>query len=141
MPIKNLFSKHIKNTEYGEEIDISHTFVCTPRKEIQTITKGSLRKVFISTRSLKHIYDRHVFDKKMPRVFYKILNNLVNIISNQDKIYLNSPEKRGDYIFVKEIDNQTYMCTVEIIDDNRLEIVSSCTTGEKYLSKFTLLWS
>lgn len=141
MSIKNLFNKYIKGSNYKEYIIISRIFVCKPKKEIQKILGKYSRKVFITTKSLKHIYDRHIFDKKVPKDFYIIINNILNIIGNPNRIYLNKRGKRGNFLFIKEIKRKIYMCTIEIINENELEIVSVCTTGEKYLSKFTLLWS
>jgi hypothetical protein len=102
---------------------------------------NEIKKVFITSRSLKHIYDRHIFDKKVSKEFYFILNNLDQIISNPDMIYKNKEEKRGDFLFTKVIKNNTYVCTLEIMNNEEIEIASAFTTGEKYLSKFTLLWS
>lgn len=112
-----------------------------PRKEIQNVLNGKDRKAFISARSLKHIYDRHIFDKKASRDFYFILDNLSEIVRYPDGIYLNTKGKRGDFLITKEIREQLYMCTLEIISDSEMEIVSACTTGEKYIKRFALLWS
>lgn len=141
MPIKDLFKKYIKNTGYKDGITLLRTFVCTIRKELQQVIGSRNNKVFISTRSLKHIYDRHIFDKKTPKDFYLIINNVNNIVCNPDRIYLNEETKRGDFIFVKKINNNMYACILEIIDEEKIEIVSIYTTGEKYLDKFILLWS
>lgn len=143
MSIRNLFSKYIKNSEYKGNIIIQRVFVCTPRKEIQKVinNKPTIQKIFIGTRSLKHIYDRHIFDKKTPRDFYFILINFRQILNNVDRIYKDTQDKRGNYIFVRIINKRFYMCTIEIISDTEIEIVSASVTGEKYLSKFTLLWS
>ena len=63
------------------------------------------------------------------------------ILNNTDRIYKDAQDKRGNYIFVRIINGKFYMCTVEIISKTEIEVVSASVTGEKYLSKFTLLWS
>lgn len=141
MLIKDLFNKYIKNTGYKESITLLRTFVCTIRKELQQVIGIKDNTIFISTRSLKHIYDRHIFDKKTPKDFYLIINNVNNIICNPERIYLNEDTKRGDFIFVKKINNNIYACILEIINEEEIDIVSVYTTGEKYLDKFVLLWS
>lgn len=143
MSVRNLFNKYIKGTKYKENIIISRIFVCTPKKEIQKVINNGLnvQRVFITTRSLKHIYDRHIFDKKVSIDFYFILENFKQILLNVHRIYKDTQDKRGNYIFVKMINNKFYMCTIEIISETEIEVVSASVTGEKYLSKFTLLWS
>ncbi|MEK7464018.1 MAG: PBECR2 nuclease fold domain-containing protein [Patescibacteria group bacterium] len=142
MSVRNLFKRYIEKSKYKKNVVIYRAYVCTPRKEIQDIvSKENQKMVFISTKSLKHIYDRHVYEKKKPKDFYFLIKNIEKIIGRPDRIYKNKPNKRGDFIFVKEMANQTYMCTLEIVNKTELDIVSAYITGEKYLSKFTLLWS
>lgn len=143
MSVQNVFSKYVKNTKYKQNIIICRVFLLTPSKEIQEVlnllTKN--QNVFITTKSLKHIYDRHIFEKKMPSEFYSIIRHLKSILVIPDRIYQNKEGKRGDFIFVKEINSTIYMCTLEIQSGTDIEIVSACLTGEKYLRKFALLWS
>lgn len=95
----------------------------------------------MTTKSLKHIYDRHIFDKKASRDFYFILKNLKRILLHPDMIYRDAVGKRGNYIIVKVINEKFYMCTIEIITNKEIEVVSASVTGKKYLSKFALLRS
>lgn len=143
MSVRRIFYQYIKGTGCHGNIPIFYIFVCMPNEKVQKVisNEGFLKKVFMSSKSLKHIYDRHIFDKKVPEDFYTILNNVKKIISNPDRIYRNHVEKRGDYIFVKSIESKLIMCTLEIINSERIETVSASVTGEKYLSKFALLWS
>jgi len=140
MSIKNLFSKHIKNSPYKVEVALSRICVGKLRQDLRDVTGGDHYIIYINSRSLKHIYDRHIFDKKVPKDFYLILKNLNKILLDPDRIYKDKEGKRGNYIFVKVIVNKTYMCTVEMISSGEIEVVSSLT-GKKYLSKFVLLWS
>jgi hypothetical protein len=137
--IQDLFNKYIKDTKYKENVIISQAFVCNLNDNIAKIIGVNFRKVFISSKSLKHIYDRHIFDKDCPDDFYIILNNLKSFINRPDAIYYNKLGKRGDLIFVKKIKNSLYMCSIEINEE--IEIVSAYITGPKYIEKFVLLWS
>jgi len=141
MSIKNLFNKYVKYSAYKSDVTLSRVFVGKLRRELRDIVGEDYYIIYINSRSLKHIYDRHIFDKKVPRDFYLILNNLKQILLNPDKIYKDKEGKRGNYIFVKVLVNKTYMCTIEMISNGDIEVVSSSLTGNKYLSKFVLLWS
>ncbi len=77
----------------------------------------------------------------MPTDFYYIRDNINLILGYPNRIYQNLPEKKGSYLFVKNIKVKTYAIVVEIINTGELEVISAFTTGEKYLEKFTLLWS
>jgi len=100
--------------------------------------------VFIHTRALKHIYDRHIFEKKNPEDFSTILNNITQLLRHPDRLYGNKPGKRGDILFEKSIDGKNYLCVAEIVMEEShesLEIVSAYRSGNEYFEKFDLLWS
>ena len=141
MLIDNFFNTYIRDTKYKENVLFHRISICVLNINIQKVIASNGGEVFISTRSLKHIYDRHVFEKGMINNFYLILNNFFEIINNPDKIYKNKIGKRGDFLFAKKIDNVVCISTLEIINYNEIDVVSVFTGGEKYLSKFTLLWS
>ena len=105
--------------------------MCCTKKEIsEAIFKTSVNlKVFMSTKSLKHVYDRHIFEKKLPTDFYIILNNLEDMACSPNSIHEDVLSKRGSYIFTKEIKGKNFACILEKIDD-RLEVVSAFTTGK-----------
>lgn len=143
MSVHNLFSKYVKNSKYKQNIKVCRIFLLTPNKKIQKVLNSgkATQKIFITTKSLKHVYDRHIFEKKIPSDFYSIIRHLESILTAPDRIYIDKKEKRGDFIFVKEINSTIYMCALEIQSETEIEIVSACITGEKYLRKFALLWS
>jgi hypothetical protein len=62
------------------------------------------------------------------------------MITKPDCIYTNKKGRKGSYLFSKVIKNTIYVCILEV-DREDIHIVSSFVTGDKYLSKFTLLWS
>jgi hypothetical protein len=98
-------------------------------------------EVYLSTRSLKHIFDRHIHDKKDPETFRVILNAMPDIIKRPDEVRLDTEAKRGNFLFIKRIDMKQFLVSVEIDQSGMAHVVSSSATGRKYIEKFTLLWS
>ncbi|MDP3962341.1 MAG: hypothetical protein Q8Q03_00530 [bacterium] len=125
------------------EISLSRSFICTPGNHIQKVISSSMKtkKIFITSRSLKHIYDRHIFEKRTPADFYILLSSLKDMANNPDKIYEDKISKRGSYIFVNKINKKLYGCIIENVNAEESEVVSAFVSGEKYLKKFALLWS
>lgn len=146
--VEFLHKSYIRDTQKDEKVVLKRVNICNVKKRLRKIINEkkacSGRAVYLSTKSLKHINDRHLFDKNVPEDLSLILNNLIVIIKYPDRLYSDLPEKRGDFLFVKEINKRIYWCSVEIwtVDKiDTIEIVSASLTGEKYLKKFTLLWS
>ena len=123
-----LYKNAVLGTPKGALVSIERICICTA--------------IYISSKCLKHIYDRHCFDKKAPKDFDLILENLTEVLTHPDKVFINKPGGRGDLLFAKEIDEKICLCVLEIqTKDKILEVVSASFSGEKYLRKFTLLWS
>lgn len=103
-------------------------------------TEGNLSGVYVTSRSLKHL-----FDKKPAEEFMFILDNLHKIVKYPDKIYKNKDAKRGFFCFVKRIGDFEYLCSLEIVilSDGKKEIQTATAfrlRDEKYIKKYTLLW-
>lgn len=146
--IREFYEKYIANTEHDALVSIARLYLCnvrrTPGKILRQRRGSKNRRVYISTKALKHIYDRHIFDKQTPKDFSVILEHVVEIIKYPDGIYRNVKEKRGDFLFAKEIAGKKRVIVIEIVsyeNDTAMEIVSAYRTDEKYLKKFDLLWS
>lgn len=139
------YNIHIKGTLSRQEISVEKGFLCKIKPSLLSIlsthTNCTDRSVFLNTKSLKHIHDRHIYDKKTPKDFLIILNNITKIIKLPDEVRRNLESKRGDFLFIKKIEEQTYFISVEVVGGGVIEIVSASATGSNYLKKFTLLWS
>jgi hypothetical protein len=133
----NLHQKHIINTTQGALVQNISAFLCNLT---YTVTKGinlqDYHKVYISTKVLKHSYD------KRPAFEYDlIINELHKIVKYPDKIYENKNGKRGDYCFVKIVKEEKCLCVLEK-GEKCLEVVTFYRiTKEKYLNSFSLVWS
>lgn len=146
--IRDLYKKYIAHTGPKALTPTKKLYLCNVRRTSGKIMRrrkrSTNRRVYISTKALKHVYDRHIFDKHTPEDFLLILENLTDIIKRPDRIYRNNPDKRGDFLLVKNIHQRTYLISVEIVvnkEDTSIEIVSASFTRERYLKKFNLLWS
>lgn len=106
-----------------------------------SVSKGILEtkektKVYISTKALKHMYD-----KKPAQEYDFVIKNIIQIVKYPDSIYRNKTSGVGDFVFVKRIQNEEYLCVLERTDLG-LEVVSSYKIRkESYMKKYGLLWS
>ena len=146
--VHDLYEKYIAHTVREELISLEKRYVCNVRRSVGKIMRqrklGRNRHVYLSTKALKHIYDRHIFDKRTPEDFLAILDNLIQIIKYPDRVYRNNPGKSGDFLFAKEIYGRIYLVILEVVsheNETTIEIVSASFTKERYLKKFALLWS
>lgn len=139
------YSRHIKETAQHARITLARGMLCKIKSSLVQVinlhTTCSDQNVFLNTRALKHIYDRHIYDKSSPWVFEIILNNLTQIIKRPDEVRRNMESKRGDFLFVKKIGRQIFYVSIEVVIGGNLEVVSASATSDNYLRKFTLLWS
>jgi hypothetical protein len=145
MEYKKIFIERILGTALKSPIISAKIFICSITTEIQMVIYGSghiCQSVFLNTWALKHIYDRHRYDKDAMPDFYLIFDNFLPIMADPDRIYRNIPGKRGQFLFIKRVGGKLCLCSVEILGPRKdIAIVSASITGEKYLDKFTLLWS
>lgn len=149
MSARRLFYECIQGSKNRAIVPIKRVFICHSRELINPIIRDHFRVmhgskgVYLSAVALKHVHDRHIFDKKSPAHFFMLIENLSRIIGYPDRIYANTGNKKGDLIFVKKIQGQLCLVSLQIILEKEakgMEIVSMFVTGKKYLEKFTLLW-
>lgn len=139
------YKLYIRGTVHKQEIALERDFLCNIKPSLVTILSGNSdctdRRVYLSTKSLKHIYDRHIYDKGNFPEFMIILQNLTRIIRYPDEVRMDMESKRGDFLFIKQIEERPYFVSLQITHEGGIEVVSSSATGESYTKKFTLLWS
>lgn len=97
------------------------------------------RKVHITTKSLKHLYD------KKPAQEYDFVIHHVHLCARYpDKIYRNRDNKTGHLCFTKRIKNTLIFCSMELVQrDNHTgcEIVTAFVIRkDEYLRNYELLW-
>jgi hypothetical protein len=101
--------------------------------------KNILSRVYLSTRSLKHVYD-----KRPAEEFDKCIS-LINIaIKSYSYIYDNSSKsgKRGDIMIVlKDVDGVLYSVILEKKEKTYNVVTFFRVRKEDYLSSYKLVWS
>lgn len=92
--------------------------------------------ISISTRALKHLYD-----KRPAEEFDFLVRNLLLLVKFPDQIYNNKEGKRGGICLVKQLDGLKYICVIEDLD-NAMEVVTCFRLRkEGYLQGYKLIWS
>jgi len=99
------------------------------------------RKAYITSRALKHLYD-----KKPAEEFDFILDHVISIIRTPDYIYRDKNLKSQRFCLVKEINTTQYLAAIEIINfnepDEEIQVVTSFRIRDsKYLRNYDLLRS
>lgn len=135
--LNDFFAKYVEGTQEKAKVIDQKSLLCRLTVAVaQAIDiKESRRSVYITTRCLKHL-----FDKKPAEEFLFILNHLREIVRYPDKIYLNKDEKRGEFCFVKRIGNSEYFCSIENEKEETQVATAFRLRDEKYIKKYTLLW-
>lgn len=138
MRLTKLHELHIANTKSEVlvvEVEIvlcSLTYAVFKGLELQTTGM----KVYTTTKLLKHLYD-----KKPAQEYDAILNNAYLIIKYPDQIYKNKSGKRGDFLFLKNIQNEEWLGSIEVKGDIFYLVTCFRMRKESYLNNYKLLWS
>lgn len=142
--ISELHEKYIQQTEAGAIVQLTEVLLCHLTLAVCRDGMGidqDKTKVYISTRVIKHVYD-----KKPAEEYDFLVSNLHQIVKYPDLVYLNKKGKRSDFCLVKTIKNQKYLCCLEIMDDLDERVAFSVVTfyrirKDSYLNSYELLWS
>ncbi|MDD4804193.1 MAG: hypothetical protein PHN69_03385 [Candidatus Pacebacteria bacterium] len=136
--VPDLYERYIKGTEKHSIVQSINAFLCNLTKSVIKGIKCPCDKVYVTTRVIKHIYD-----KRPAEEFEFLIMNIHSVIKYPDFIYKNKSAKRGTYCFIKEIKNNKYFCSVEIIEKDNIETMEIATffrVKDDYLKSYELLW-
>jgi hypothetical protein len=136
--LEELFKKYIKNSLQDEYIENEEMMLCRLTKATVKGCRLNYEKVFVTTRMLKHIYD-----KRPAEEFFCIINLMHKIIKYPDNVYKNKDAKRGDFGFVKKIKGESYFSSLELVDeDKKIYVATTFRLRKKnYLNSYNLLWN
>lgn len=134
--LQNIHEKYIKGTEKESFVASKKILLCYLTYAVKRRGNLSSNNVYVSTKMLKHIYD-----KKPAEQYDFIVQNLYTIVRYPDWIYRNRSGKRGDFCLVKELKNKKYLCSIEDRNIKEINIATVFRTDDKYLKKYELLWS
>ncbi len=133
-----LYKKHIKGTEKGAVVQVVQVFLCSLTMAVIKGISCPCNKVHVSTRVLKHIYD-----KRPAEEFDFLISNIHLVVKYPDSVFKNKDGKRGEFCFVKELKNNKYLCSLEIIEKDGVifcEIATFFRVKNEYLKNYELLW-
>ena len=143
--VRNLFEKHVEGTAEKAIVADVTVSICrltnTVNRQVNIISDCDGR-VYMHSRSLKHLYDR-----KPAEEFHFLVDHIHKIVKYPEKIFKNKNPKRGDICFTKSIDGENYFCSLEFVDRDgdgprELCVVTAFRLRkDAYLRSYDLLWS
>ncbi|MDO8512754.1 MAG: hypothetical protein Q7S57_05770 [bacterium] len=136
-----VYEKYIKGTPEKGLVEEKKFLVCFLTQAVCKGMNFNSNKVYISTRVLKHMYD-----KKPAEEFNFLLVNLNKIVRYPDHIYANKLGKRGDICLQKCVAGNQYLCSIEFVGTEEEQKEIQITTAfrirkSNYLLGYKLLWS
>lgn len=140
-----IYKKYIRGTAEKAIVSELTIYICNLTIEVREALDFKFHKVYITTRVIKKM-----FDKRPAEEFEYLLKNLIKIIKHPEAIYKNKDSKTGDFCFVKKLDKQQYICSIEVSDDrdpgDGIKGINYVVTAfrdrkKKYLKNYKLLWS
>jgi len=149
--LKELHETYIAGSENKAYVDIELLCFATVRRVVREAINSPTSKVYISTKVLKHIYDRHFHDKKQSEIYFFIIDNLHRIICDPEMVRddKESRKKKGRIVFLKLFGEEQYACTIEKTTHRKgkkleeiLCIVTAFKTKKegRYLSQTAILY-
>lgn len=149
--LRDLHNDYIAGSVNKAYVTLDTFCITSIRKEVKHTIDSSTTKTYISTKVLKHIYDRHFSDKKQEKIYFFIIDNLHRILKYPEIVRVDkeSRKKKGRIVFLKRFEEDQYACTIEKTTQRKgkkLEEVLNVVTvfktkkGGKYLSETTILY-
>ena len=141
MRLQKLHNLYIKGTQPQAIITIVEVHLCQFTLAVTRVIEENDHasekcKLFVSTRVLKHLYD-----KKPAEEYDFVLANAHTIAKYPDHIYKNKNAKRGDFILRKNVSNEDWLCSVERVDGKCNLVTCFRLRKENYLNSYNLIWS
>ena len=131
-----IFKKHIEGTEEKAVVAEIILHLTNLTLIVAKVAGLSDIKVYITSRVLKHLYD-----KKPAEEFQFILNHLIEIVKYPKYIYRNKGSKRGSICVVTEIKNKSYLCSIEVVINKNYIVTVFRIRDSSYLKNYEILWS
>ena len=137
--LRNLYEKYIRGTSEKAPVADRTVFFCRLTREVERVLDLTESTVYARTIPLKHMYD-----KKPAEEFDFVIDNIHKVVKHPSHIYKNKNPKRGDFCFIKKLNGEWYLCSLELIKGNqgKMMIVTAFRLRKtSYLNSFDLLWS
>jgi hypothetical protein len=139
--LRELFESHIQTTAPGAVVVDKTVLLCDLTHAVAQAIGSDARKVYATSRFLKHLYD-----KKPAEEFDFLVDHLRKVVRYPDIIYHNKPSKRGSWCLTKTIGNAVYLAAIEATAEpgGRTEVYTATAfrvRDPNYLAGYELLWS
>lgn len=138
--LQELHDDFIAGSYRGDPVGMDRDKICTLTRAVSRgLGLSGLGSAYISTRALKHAYERRPASE-----YQLILDRLHSLVKRPTQIYQNKPGKRGSHLLVGMLNDQEYACTIEIVTETEIEIVTVFEKRDKYFEPgkgCVLLWS
>ena len=110
-----LHKQYIEGTRPKEYVKVFDVLAGQITSEVKKSINIKNPKVYLTSKVMKHIYDRHCHDKGQDHVYLFLLENIHLIIKRPDLIRENrdSRKKRGEFVFIADIEGELYACPME----------------------------
>jgi hypothetical protein len=139
--VSQLYEKYIRGTEKQAVVQNRLVLLCSTTRSVNTGAGMRCKRIYISTRVLKHVYD-----KRPAEEFDFLVGNVHQILKYPDRVFKNKDAKKGDFCFLKKIHNSLYLASIEIMKDlagehSHCEVITFFRVQkESYLNGYELLW-
>lgn len=133
--------RFIKNTPRKGYVKDLRIKVCLLPHKLKSKVGAKDLRVYVTTKSLKHMYD-----VRLAQEFDFIVDKLELVITQPHRIYKNKEGKTGDICFYAEFEKNAYFYILDIKPDG-IYIVSAYRLSEvkvkrkNYLAGYKLFWS
>jgi hypothetical protein len=139
--LEKFHKKYIAGTQPGDMVPEVRVLVVKIDKAIAQACNLPSRKVYITTRALKHLHER-----RSSADYDFIANNIWAALKYPSAIYKNIDGKRGEFLFAKVMKNNChYGCAVcvDIIDGCNVLCIATAfkNTRGNYFKKCEVLWA
>ncbi len=136
----DIYRKHIKGTYRKDLVPDIEMCLCNIKTSIRKKLTVDSAKVFLTARALKHIYDRIYLDANKPDDFALVIQNLHKIIGYPDKVCRNKKGRRGEFVFLKGVNTQIFLSTLEKNNQGSLYVVTGFIPKESYYKNLEEIW-
>lgn len=139
MRLKKLHELYIENTKQKAFVTEVEVVLCTLTYAVfkgLKLPQSTSIKVYTNTKILKHLYD-----KKPAEEYDSILKNSYLVVKYPNKVYQNRDGKRGDFLFLKQLDNEVWLSSIENKNDVFSMVTCFRMRKESYLDSYKLIWS
>lgn len=139
--VSELYEKYIRGSKKQAAVQNLLVLLCSMTNSVYAGTGMKCKRIYISTRVVKHVYD-----KRPAEEFDFLVDNVHQILKYPDRVFKNKDAKKGDLCFVKKIHNHLYLASVETMKDligrnTHCEVITFFRVQkESYLNGYELLW-